>query len=53
LSECEGGKVDFMRELNETLQRGRPRIEGCRPGFYVRHLLQAMRQRLQQLLLLS
>jgi hypothetical protein len=53
LSEREHGEVNFMRELEEALQCRGPRIEGCRPGFYVRHVFEAACQRLQQLLLLS
>ena len=52
-SECECGKVDFMRKLDEALQCGRPRIERCRPGLYVRDVFETTRQRLEQFLLLS
>ena len=53
LSEHERGEVDFMRKLDEALQCGGPRIEGCRPGIDVRDVFETTRQRLQQLLLLS
>src|SRR5262245_28653005 len=36
LSERERGEVDFTREFDEAVQCGRARVEGCRPGFYVR-----------------
>ena len=51
LCKHERGKIDFMRELYEALKRGGPRMEGCRPGIYVRDAFQTARQRLQQLLL--
>jgi hypothetical protein len=51
--ERERGEVDFMRELEETLQSGGPRIEGCRPRFYVRDVIETACQPLQQLLLFS
>jgi hypothetical protein len=52
-SEHERGEVDFMRELDEALQGGGPRIEGCRPRFHVRDALETACQPLQQLLLFS
>ena len=51
--EHERGEVDFMRKLDEAVQRGGPGIEGCRPGIDVRDVLETARQRLQQLRLLS
>src|SRR5262245_41413861 len=53
LSEQESGEVDFMRELDEALQRRRPGIERGRPGIDVRDILEAPRQRLHQFRLLS
>src|SRR5205814_8894738 len=53
LSERERGEVDFVRELEEALQRGCPRIERCRPGFDARDIFETACQRLQQLLLFS
>ena len=53
LSEHERGEVDFVRKLEEALQRGGPGIEGCRPGLHVRDVFETACQRLQQLLLLS
>jgi CPA2 family monovalent cation:H+ antiporter-2 len=44
---------DNRRKLDEALQCGRPRIERCRPGLYVRDVFETTRQRLHQLLLLS
>jgi hypothetical protein len=52
-SECERGEVDFMRKLEQADQCGGPWIEGCRPGFYVRDVVETACQRLQQLFLLS
>ena len=40
-----------MRKLDETVQRGRARIEGCRPGIDMRDVFEAPRQRLHQFLL--
>ena len=51
--ENEGREVDLMRELEEPLQCGGPRIERSGPGFYPRDVFKTARQRLQQLLLLS
>ena len=51
--EHERGEVDFMRELEEAVQRGGPGIEGRRPGLDVRDVFETAGQRLQQLLLLS
>jgi hypothetical protein len=42
-----------MRKLEEAVQCGGPRIEGCCPGFYVGDVCETASQRLQQLLLLS
>ena len=53
LGERERGEVDFMRELEEALQGGGPRIEGCRPGFHVRDVLETACQPPQQLFLFS
>ena len=39
--ERERGEVDFMRKLDKALQCGRPRIERCRPGIYVRDVFEA------------
>jgi len=52
-SKDERGEIDFMRKLEEGVQRGGPRTEGRRPGIHVRHGFETARQRLQQLLLLS
>ena len=52
-SKHERGEVDFMHKLEEAFQCGGPRIEGCRPGIYVRDVFETACQRLQQLLLLS
>src|SRR5688572_2130817 len=52
-SERERGEVDLMRELEEALQRGGPRIERGRPGFDVRDAFETACQRLHQLLLFS
>ena len=52
LGEHERGEVDFMRKLDEAIQRGGPGIEGCRPGINVRDVLETARQGLQQLCLL-
>ena len=52
-SERERGEVDFMRELEEALQGGGPRIEGCHPRFHVRDVLETARQPPQQLLLFA
>jgi hypothetical protein len=49
--EYERGEVDFMRKLDQSLKRGRPGIEGCRPGFDVRDVVETACQRLQQLFL--
>ena len=53
LSKHERGKVDFMRELEEAIQCGGPRMEGCRPRIYVCDGFETACQCLQQLLLLS
>jgi len=42
-----------MRKLDEAVQRGGPRMEGCRPGIYVRDGFETACQRLQELRLLS
>ena len=42
-----------MGKLEETLQRGGPWIEGCRPRVYVRDVFETAGQCLQQLRLLS
>jgi hypothetical protein len=39
-SERERSEIDLMRELDEALERGGPRLEGCRPGIYVRDAFQ-------------
>ena len=52
-SEYERREIDLMRELEEPLQCGGPRIERSCPGFYARDIFETSRQRLQQLLLLS
>jgi hypothetical protein len=44
----EGREVDFPGELEETFQRGRPGIEGCRPWFDARDVTKTARQRLKQ-----
>ena len=51
--ERERGEVDFMRQLDETVQRAGPGSQGCGPGFDMRDVLEASGQRLQQLHLLS
>ena len=53
LGEQEGGEIHLMRELDEALQRGRPGIEGCRPGIDLRDVFETVRQRLKQLFLLA
>jgi hypothetical protein len=53
LREHECGEVDLVRELDEPLERRRPRIEGGRPGIDVRDVVEAARQRLDQLGLLA
>ena len=53
LREDECGEVDLVRELDEPLERRRPGIEGGRPGIDVRAILEAARQRLDQLGLLA
>ena len=53
LGEHQGREVDFMGELEEAFQRGCPRMEGCRPGFYVRDVFEPACQCLEQLLLFS
>ncbi len=53
LSKHERREVDFVGELEETIQRGGARIEGCGPGFHVRAVFETARQCLEQLLLLS
>src|SRR5215510_4948731 len=53
LSERECREVDFMGKLEEAFQCGGPRIEGCRPGFYVRDVFEPTCQCLEQLLLFS
>jgi hypothetical protein len=50
-SERERGEVDFMRKLEEADQCGGPRIEGCRPGIYMRDVFETACQRLHELLL--
>src|SRR5262245_60972979 len=52
LREHEGGKVNFLRELQETLECRGPGIEGRRPRFHVRDVFETTCQRLQQLRLL-
>ena len=51
--EHECGEIDFMRQFEEAFEGGGPGIEGCRPGLYLRHILETSCQRLQQLLPLS
>ena len=53
LSEYERREIDFMRKLEEAGQCGSPWIEGCRPGIYVRDVLETACQRLHKLLLHS
>jgi hypothetical protein len=53
MSKHECREVDFMRKLEKAFQCGGPRIEGCRPGFYVRDVFETACQCLEQLLLLS
>src|SRR5262245_4172865 len=52
-ADVERGEIDLMRELDEALERGGPRLEGCRPGIYVRDAFQTACQRLQQFSLFS
>jgi hypothetical protein len=42
-----------MRKLDEASKRGRPWIEGRRPGIDMADILESARQRLQQLRLFS
>src|SRR4029453_18959312 len=53
LGEDERGEVDLTRELDEALDGRRAGIEGRRPGIDVRDVLEAARQRLEQLRLLA
>ena len=41
-----------MRKLDQAPERGRPGIEGCRPGIDLRDVTETACQRLQQLFLL-
>ena len=50
--EDEGGEVDLMGELEEAAERGGPGMEGGRPGLDMGDVVEAARQRVQQLLLL-
>ena len=53
LGEHERGEVHFVRQLDQALERRRPGVEGRRPGIDACDVLQASRQRLHQLRLLS
>src|SRR5262245_1406736 len=53
LSESECREVDFMSKFEEAFQCSGSRIEGCRPGFYVRDVFEPTAQCLEQLLLFS
>jgi hypothetical protein len=47
--EHERREIDLTRELHEPLKCSGPRIEGSRPRFYVRDVLETARERLHEL----